>query len=513
MNNPVLYQALGVLLILFFLFLTYMFTKTWRWFHVLCAFLVFCAAVAFCFYAAMSHRARVAWGTIERQNREKAENLQSEFEKLLYGDLTQVEQTELPLRAKNANLARFVFDQGRVWRGVTPQGPPQQDGTVTLNTAPAAGGGAATDNRIIDKMVLYAFTEADAPPELGLPAGTRLPASFIGEFTVTARTPTSVTLSPTLHFPPPGGPWIFPPLGNSWVLYETMPVDGHEFFADDPDRVADLRKTADEEPVFGVMNQDFITRLLPPPPRGPNQTDAEYQLMLQMHQGILDGYLRDGKRAAENDSPENIWAKVTFTAAHEEAVDSDATLGGVEGSQDFFDRGRAEIPLLRRGEPAKFQTDDVGLFPLEDARGLQTRGVATMGETIYVRPLNDYEYLFRNVFQRLVTLREDSERSQRNIDQLTAANDRTLAQISFHQQESTKLRADLAKYVYERDALQQYVASLQKLLSDTQATLSRLYRTNHQLEQELTRMNDELNREMERRSGRAVAGVRSATRP
>ncbi|MEX0820180.1 MAG: hypothetical protein WD070_11335, partial [Pirellulaceae bacterium] len=65
MDNPVIYQALGALLVLFFLFLTYMFTKTWRWFHVVCTFFVFGASIAFCCYAAMSYKTHAAWRTIE----------------------------------------------------------------------------------------------------------------------------------------------------------------------------------------------------------------------------------------------------------------------------------------------------------------------------------------------------------------------------------------------------------------------------------------------------------------
>ena len=71
----------------------------------------------------------------------------------------------------------------------------------------------------------------------------------------------------------------------------------------------------------------------------------------------------EGKRAADSDPPENTWIKVSFLQDHTEIVDSDATLGGVTGSQDWFDRGRSEIPLLQRGDVAKFKKGEVGVFP------------------------------------------------------------------------------------------------------------------------------------------------------
>ena len=43
----IIFQVLGAVLALFFIFLTYMNTKTWRWVHVTIMFLVFVAASRF----------------------------------------------------------------------------------------------------------------------------------------------------------------------------------------------------------------------------------------------------------------------------------------------------------------------------------------------------------------------------------------------------------------------------------------------------------------------------------
>ena len=53
MDNPVIFQILLALVAIFFMFLTYMNTKTWRWLHVTMTFLVFLAIIPFGVYAAL----------------------------------------------------------------------------------------------------------------------------------------------------------------------------------------------------------------------------------------------------------------------------------------------------------------------------------------------------------------------------------------------------------------------------------------------------------------------------
>ncbi|HRX81082.1 MAG TPA: hypothetical protein P5307_18565 [Pirellulaceae bacterium] len=493
MDNPVIYQALGALLVLFFLFLTYMFTKTWRWFHVVCTFFVFGASIAFMCYATMSYKTHAAWRAIELKNRLNAEKAQAEFDMLMYGDRAEVVQTVASIRTQNAKFARMVFDRGRVWRGCNPQGPPAGDGSVTVSTVPqGAADPAAVDNQIEDKMVLYAFTEAEAPPEVGLPPGTKIPQFYLGEFTAVSVTNTSVTVRPTLPLDNQQRQRLQAG-GQSWTLFETMPIDGHNFFATDPDAISNLNEDANVSPIFGKMDPDFLGKLLPP--------------------GVLPSYLRDGKRAEPTDPPEKTWVKVRFTSDHSEIVDSDATLGGVEGSQDWFDRGRSEIPLLQRGDVAKFKKGAIGVFPQSDADDLISRGVCERVEPIYVRSLNDYEYQFRSMHLQMVQIRQNIERLDRNIAEQTSTNGRTETLIAYRTEEKGKLQQDLDKFVYERDQVTAYLGKLQLAYNDTKAELSRLYRTNFQLSEELRTISEELTREINRRTAEAVAEVDAARRP
>jgi hypothetical protein len=365
------------------------------------------------------------------------------------------------------------------------------------------------DNQIEQTMILYAFTEAEAPPEVRpraqekpLPPGTKVPEIYLGEFTATAVTNTSVTLRPTL----PLDTFQQQQLqagGKTWTLFETMPIDGHNFFSGNPDGNADLNESADVAAIFGDMEPEFLGILLR---KMPGVDDA-------VHQRALDSYLRDGKRAADSDPPEKTWIKVRFLQDHEEIVDSDAVLGGVTGSQDWFDRGRAEIPLLQRGDVAKFKKGAIGVFPQDDANDLITRGICERIEPIYVRSLNDYEYQFRSTYLQMVQIRQTIERIQHNIDQLTAANTRTETLIAYRTDEKTKLTQDRDKFVYERDQITAYLGQLQAVYNETKDELSRLYRSNFQLSEELRIASEELTREINRRTAEAVAEVDTPRRP
>jgi hypothetical protein len=177
----------------------------------------------------------------------------------------------------------------------------------------------------------------------------------------------------------------------------------------------------------------------------------------------------------------------------------------------------AEIPLLQRramssdpnapaaDNPVKFVKDDLGIFPTDAANDLIAEGVCERIEPVYVRPLNDYEYAFRTVYHRMVRLRDDLRRTERNTAQLVVIRDRTQTQITYREEEKRKLEEDLAKFTYERDQVATYLAALDKAVNDTKAELSRLYRTNLQLEQELVQTNEKWTDEINRRTAEAVS--------
>src|SRR4030095_370613 len=93
-GNAIIFQVVGGLLAFFFIYLTYMNTKTWRWVHVTFTFLVFVMAVLFCYYASRTLKTRAKWV----QNHDKLEkqlaSVEEQLEKITRGDPKDVEGKE-----------------------------------------------------------------------------------------------------------------------------------------------------------------------------------------------------------------------------------------------------------------------------------------------------------------------------------------------------------------------------------------------------------------------------------
>ena len=134
LSNP--YFLVSVPLILFFFYLMYQFTKTWRVWHVIFMFLVFGASIALCAYISMTLRTHNAWRIIVRDQTEQIGELKSERDLMLHGNLLQVEQTDPSIRSLNAEIGRVLMDRGRVWRECQPS-PPAADDTVSVTLPPA----------------------------------------------------------------------------------------------------------------------------------------------------------------------------------------------------------------------------------------------------------------------------------------------------------------------------------------------------------------------------------------
>jgi hypothetical protein len=293
-----------------------------------------------------------------------------------------------------------------------------------------------------------------------------------------------------------------------------MPVDGHEWFAADPDQQPNLNQPADVEPVFGKINEAAIKAmlLLPrfAPPAFANQ--AEFQDATNRVAANTEKYLRDGKSvpvANKDDFPATmVWAKVRFLKPHKEAVDSNASVSpfspGV--TDDFFDRGGlAEVDILKLGKEAEFKEGDVALFPQENAQQLIAAGICEFREYVFVRPLNDYAFLFRHYDKRFDRVRDDRERVERDIAELRRAQTNIDAQRALATDDQTKLQQDLVKTQEEGVKISQYLAILEKHWTETKAKLSALYQRNLQLDEELKRLHQEMSNIANRRIARTVA--------
>ncbi len=485
-DYAIIFQVLGGLGLLFFFFLTYMNTKTWRWPHVTMMFFVLCAAVTFMVFAALelktrtTHMERAAKLEADLESKEKANRL------LLRGPENEATPVTPSVTSLRAELGRVIVDRGRVWRdavptmnpdrtitlamtgpALDPAGVPPLDPTAPAPAAPAAGG-APEKHNIEPKTVLHAFKEY--PNAEGL----KTPRYYLGEFNVTAATDTTITIVPSR--PLTNDQLAAAARGDStWVLYETAPVDAHA--------------------PFEGLEEAELTQLFPQQDLGLDATK---------YRAFLDQYLKDGKPADANDPPENVWLEVKFLKSHEVPVDSVQPINTVD-AQPFDNDGQAQLSRLRRGEPVKFQPGDVGVFDRATADQLVADGIAGEPKPIYRRRLNDYEFAFNAIHRRMLALDQRMKDMNRDIATVRDAGARSQSQITAQTEAVEKLNADIAKVNYERDELTKYATALEGRVNEVKSSLSKLYAQNRALSRELASISSRIMEEAERRAREATA--------
>jgi hypothetical protein len=482
MDNPIIFQILLALVALFFIFLTYMNTKTWRWLHVTVTFFVFVAVIPFGVYAALTLKTREAWIKKHDQLEADLAKTREAVELANRGPISDVQQQTESVASLKGQLARTILDRGRVWRdGITGQagpngivlnmaGAPQVD--ATGQPVPAA---TPSKHNIAEKTVLFAFAQGENPAYAGVP----VPAAYLGEFAVTAVAETAITVVPTMPLAGDQAQLVGNP-ATQWILYEVMPVDG------------DIWLPSDEQQ---------LRMLLPQAATGLN--DAQYARFLAQ-------FVRNGKAADEvNDPPDNIWIKVKFTKPHQ--VEVDAPLAMEWNDLPFDSQGRAMWHRLRRAgsaaEPGKadFAAGDVAVFDRQTGEKLIADGVATLEERIFRRTLADFDTKFRLAYLRYVELNNRIGALALDIQAVQASKDKADAQAALVEDYKSKLTDDLAKVTFERDEVTKYRQALESRVGEVRTELSQLYVSNRKLAAELASLNTEMTEMINRRTREATA--------
>ncbi len=510
----IVFQVLGVLLILFFGFITYMNTKTWKWVHVTFLFLTFVAAPTFGVYAAMTIKTRKAWMTKVQTLEADVKKLENNVAVLQRGEPNDYKNVKDSIYARTEELSRLILDRGRVWRNCTPGGV--QGGTVTLQMAaiaapppavvpmpmpmpvpvvdpaapvdPAAAAqpppvvapmpvavdplapAAAGAHNISEKLILYAFQEVDSGQ------GYKSPQFYLGEFYVTAVTQGSVTLAPTLQLSPEQQQVVN--AGNAtWMLFETCPIDTHEIFAG--------------------LDAAAIGQFIPIADTGLSQED---------YAALINTYVQDGQRAADNTPPDNLWAEVKFKKTHKEEVDL-ATPNDAADLIPFDNTGLAQPKRLQRKETdiTEFEPGDTAVLPKEKADELVAAGIAEMIQPIYRRKIIDYAARFRSIHRRTLEINLNKAEITRDIATLKAGIAKAEEQITLETEHKRQLDGDLSKVTFERDGVARYGSSLFGKLTQVNADIRNLYSSNRALNIELQQLTAKATEEADRRTREATA--------
>lgn len=457
-DNALIVQiVLGLLVIFFFVTIGFS-VRTWRVVHLIFLVATFFAAGTFAAFGAIVLKTHMNWRTEVQRLEQDLETQQKQIDNVQFGEVTKVLDQEPSLRSVKAEVARTLLDRGRVWRGCQPGNFDGTSVTVTTAAAPAApveGGAApaAKPNNIEPKTILYAFKELPNADQTML-----LPSVYLGEFTATAATESSVTLAPTIPLDAEQLQQIRT-VDSTWALYEVLPIDGHEFFA-------------------GIDDATLRT-LIPQGKMTPEQYDA-----------VITSYLRTGGPATEDDPPEYRWVRVKFLEKKTIDVDSDQMNAG---ALDFFDQqGRSVAARLRRSETVEFEKGDTAVVDQATADTWATAGQVEKQELVYMRPLNDYAAVFHMQFAQRESLNDDIDRVTRENALIDNATKQAEAQVIAVNDEKTKLEQDLANYKLEQEAVTNLETQLKAQSEDLRKKLSQTYLQNQQLAAELAELQKRL---------------------
>ncbi|EMI46816.1 hypothetical protein [Rhodopirellula sp. SWK7] len=468
--------AFLVILVLVQAFLLWKARAEWRWYEITAIIMTMILAVVFVFPVAGALKSRSAWHKVKEDLDARLAKAKAEQKELRDGDRNNPlsDQGALPLAQK---LAAIGIEAGRRWRGLrfnnaNFNGQPSivlskvaevDDGTDPLDGTPPDEGAAAGEDEadpmplIPESMVVYGFGEGRGP-NIEVP----VPIRFLGEFRVTASTPTQVTLTPTGPLLPEQQRLIEQGNARSWSVYELLPLDGHEPFIAEG-------SLEDDDNIFGRVDDQLISAIL----QGASEETR-------------NNYLRDGSRSLPDDEPLSRWVKIEFTKNHTITVDSPDQYSALEGG--FFDgSGRAVDSRLQVGDSGqvKFDKGDLLVVKEEAADALRAEGVARLVDEYYLRPLNDYRFVLRRIRLRIAEL--DNRAVQLNFekDVLERAIDATVKMFASYQTDKLLLEQDFDQFEKERLALEAYNKDLREGSRATREKLVRLYRSNQALELEL----------------------------
>ncbi len=463
------FAIIGVLSLLFIAFLVVLWkaAKEWRWYNLVAAVFTMILAIVFIFPTAGALKSRSEWHKIKESLEVRTEETLAQTKALKFGDPTDP-SAGLGVIELAQQLGKLGIEAGRRWRGLQMTNNNLQ--SIQLNQAappvapgiaadPAAAAAPAPAGPLIpDGLVVYGFAENTIQG-----VQDRLPTFFLGEFRVTASTPTSVTLTPTGPLEAGQQQRITGGQAGFWSLYELLPLDAHDPFIADG-------SSPDDDNLFGRVDDQLVRGLLG-----------------NVSEETLQKYLRDGGRSTPADPPLSRWVKIEFTKNHSIEVDSPQKTGALEGG--FFDgNGRAVDSRLQRGADGqvKFKTGDRIVLKEEAAKQFtDIDNVARLVDTYYLRPLNDYRFVLRRIRLRLTELAIRSKELDYEADVLNAAIAATVAMLTTNQKEKLKLEQDLAQTQAEAKAIREYHQQLQDGVKQTRERLVALYQDNQRREQQL----------------------------
>lgn len=474
------FAILGVLVVLLigFFVVVWKAARDWRWYQIVAVIFIMLLAVTLIFPTAGVLKSRAAWHQLKEELEERADAVSEEQQILKYGEPS--DENAEGIVQLTQRLSDLGIEAGRRWRelrvanmaggSITLVRVPDENAAPGLEVAddPAA---APAEPLIPESMVVYGFSESAATLDSDTPL--ILPTAFLGEFVVTASTPSQVTVQPMGKLAPDQVQQV--QRSKSWSLYEMLPLDGHMPF------IAPGSVPNDDE-YLGHVDEALVKRVL-------GQGVSEQ---------TIENYKRDGSRATQDDPPMSRWTKIEFLKRHAFNVDSPQQVGALDGG--FFDgNGRAQDSRLQVGGDGNivFDTGEQILVKEEAADELIATDVARLVDRYYLRPMNDYRFVLRRIRLRLAELEIRKKELAVKEQVLGEAIEKTVNMLNKNQEVKLKLEQDLAQVLVEGKAIKQYTSEMTEKVKQRKEDMNQLHRLNIDLEQKLEQYHLEIQRRID----------------
>lgn len=473
----VIIGVMVIVLIAFFV-LVWKAAQHWRWYQIVPVCITMILAMLFLVPTAGVLKSRSEWHKKKEELEVRATRLAAETRELKFGDPT----IGPGLNELSRQLAKLGIEAGRSWRGLRMTDGNTRSLTLTkvadetgIETPAAPGENAPAELPLVPEgLVVYGFAETIIDPQKQIP----VPTFYLGEFRVTASTPTQLTLSPTAPLEAEQVQAIDSGQARQWSLYELLPLDGHQPFIAEG-------SVQSEENYFGRVDEALVKRLLG------NRVDPK----------TLNKYLEDGRRATPDDPPLSKWIRVEFLKNYTIDVDSEDQRGALDGG--FFDAsGRAVDARLQRGnkEPVSFKKGDTVLIQEIGSKELLDDGTVKLLDRYYLRPLNDYRFVLRHIRLRLSELANRTDELNQQKAQLQEAIDKSNGMLVANTEIKVKLEQDLNQFKTEVAAISQYKNETAEKLEAMRKEMARLHKQNVALEVRL----GQLHRSLDASAGRLI---------
>lgn len=443
--------------------------KNWHWVNVV--FLVLTLITSITAIIGMTqafHHRRESMREFIRES-DKAIKAEKEVIKIIGGDRLSPQYETGSLRDNNNRLSLALTGRGRAWRG----GQVAVDGDIRRVTLKNERN--LQEDSSLQGAILYAFAETGGIPN------RYIGSVFVEEETEKDLTVKSVALADEGRFEEPT---------TTWTLFEKMPQDQRGIFkaalessvaniegerSPEAKRIEEFVKNMNDQSkefdIAGfvqILQQDYLSAQT----LGYDPDSLEYEQ-------LVDRYAFDGQRISKIEqyvsstpgrqntlfepTPQEVFIKFVFTADSDVAVQVDGG-GSVENDGIFNSAGEAVVgPLRQNPAGVTFKKDDTVLIDEPSSAEFKNShaGKLEQVDRIYVRQLQDFPMMFKNMKLRVAKFDEEIIIAQATIEKTKIALKDAREQINVRTDLLAKSTEDEERFTKDAEALRQSNTSKQ----------------------------------------------------